>query len=325
MRSLYVSIVICPLLFALSVEQAGAAPPAFHQAVVDSGAALHYRFDEASGPAINYGSLGNAYNANYLGTIRRLVPTCIGDFCVEFSGADDSLESLTAAPAAFLGNPDFSAETVVFIPTTAVASLWPPFLHWGQGLTGHEVYFSLQNNRPHIVYAGFYNAGLRTAGPIALGRWHHIVWVRQGGGNAITGSTLYIDGQSVALEVDTDLCCNATVPDVVSTTFRVNRARDFTRFFTGRMDELALYPRVLSASEVLAHFTATEIGLLPGDMNCDGIVNNFDIDPFVLALVDPDAYTVAFPNCNRLAADVNGDGSVDNFDIDPFVLLLTCG
>jgi len=60
-----------------------------------------------------------------------------------------------------------------------------------------------------------------------------------------------------------------------------------------------------------------------GDLNCDGVVNNFDIDPFVLALTDPAGYAKQFPNCDRMLADVNGDGVVDNFDIDPFVKLLT--
>jgi len=60
-----------------------------------------------------------------------------------------------------------------------------------------------------------------------------------------------------------------------------------------------------------------------GDLNCDGTVNNFDIDPFVLALTDPAGYAAAYPKCNRLLADINRDGVVDNFDIDPFVVLLT--
>lgn len=62
-----------------------------------------------------------------------------------------------------------------------------------------------------------------------------------------------------------------------------------------------------------------------GDMNCDGVVNNFDIDPFVLALTNPAGYAAAFPNCSITLADINGDGSVNNFDIDPMVLLLTGG
>ncbi len=63
--------------------------------------------------------------------------------------------------------------------------------------------------------------------------------------------------------------------------------------------------------------------LVTGDLNCDGAVNAFDIDPFVLALTDPAAYAAAFATCGVMAADVNGDGVVNAFDIDPFVALLT--
>ena len=59
-----------------------------------------------------------------------------------------------------------------------------------------------------------------------------------------------------------------------------------------------------------------------GDMNCDGLTNNFDIDPFVLALTDPAGYAAAWPNCNINNADCNMDGLVNNFDIDAFVAIL---
>ena len=69
----------------------------------------------------------------------------------------------------------------------------------------------------------------------------------------------------------------------------------------------------------------------PGDLNCDGVVNLVDVDPFVLALIsagnaDPfDAYRAAYPYCDPLLGDINADGSVNTFDIDPFVDLLTGG
>ncbi len=58
------------------------------------------------------------------------------------------------------------------------------------------------------------------------------------------------------------------------------------------------------------------------DTNCDGAVDFFDIDPFLLALFDPAAYGLAFPNCSLTTADVNDDGSVDFFDIDAFLAVL---
>ncbi|MGE0482006.1 MAG: hypothetical protein AB7Q17_16210 [Phycisphaerae bacterium] len=60
----------------------------------------------------------------------------------------------------------------------------------------------------------------------------------------------------------------------------------------------------------------------PGDVNCDGAVNAFDIDPFVIALVDPAAYALLYPACQLSTGDVNDDGAVNSFDIDPFVDLL---
>lgn len=61
------------------------------------------------------------------------------------------------------------------------------------------------------------------------------------------------------------------------------------------------------------------------DLNCDGFVNNFDIDAFVLALADPVTYAAEFPYCDHLTADASGDGVVNNFDIDAFISCLTAG
>ncbi len=62
-----------------------------------------------------------------------------------------------------------------------------------------------------------------------------------------------------------------------------------------------------------------------GDLNCDGSVDFFDIDGFVLAVTDPAAYAEAYPDCDIMLADCNGDGRVDFFDIDAFVELVTAG
>ncbi len=59
-----------------------------------------------------------------------------------------------------------------------------------------------------------------------------------------------------------------------------------------------------------------------GDVNCDGVVDFRDINPFVLALTDPPEYQRRFPNCPLIAADCNGDGRVDFRDINAFVPLL---
>ncbi|MEW6251289.1 MAG: hypothetical protein AB1716_11625 [Planctomycetota bacterium] len=62
---------------------------------------------------------------------------------------------------------------------------------------------------------------------------------------------------------------------------------------------------------------------MAGDLNCDGVIDRADVDPFVLALSDPPGYATHYPNCLRTLADCNGDGRVDFDDITPFVALLT--
>ncbi|MFH1746542.1 MAG: hypothetical protein ABIG44_05790 [Planctomycetota bacterium] len=65
-----------------------------------------------------------------------------------------------------------------------------------------------------------------------------------------------------------------------------------------------------------------------GDMNCDGIVNAYDIDGFILAVSSyPDfaAYYDRYPDCDPMLADANGDGVVNSYDIDGFIALVSGG
>jgi len=62
-----------------------------------------------------------------------------------------------------------------------------------------------------------------------------------------------------------------------------------------------------------------------GDTNCDGDANFADINPFVLALSNPDEYKKQFPDCDILSADCNQDGDVNFADINPFVVILGGG
>ncbi len=62
-----------------------------------------------------------------------------------------------------------------------------------------------------------------------------------------------------------------------------------------------------------------------GDLNCDGLVDFFDIDPFVLAIMWESEYLAQYPDCGIMLADCNGDGTLDFFDIDCFVGIITGG
>ncbi|MGE0480932.1 MAG: immunoglobulin domain-containing protein [Phycisphaerae bacterium] len=57
-----------------------------------------------------------------------------------------------------------------------------------------------------------------------------------------------------------------------------------------------------------------------GDANCDGVVNNFDVDAFVLAeVLGRDAWEAEYTCDYGCANDIDGNGLVNSFDIDGFV------
>ncbi len=62
-----------------------------------------------------------------------------------------------------------------------------------------------------------------------------------------------------------------------------------------------------------------------GDLNCDGVVTVGDINPFVVALTDSNAYADQFPECSALIGDCTGDGQLTVGDINCFVALITGG
>ncbi|MCG3129113.1 MAG: hypothetical protein CHACPFDD_04022 [Phycisphaerae bacterium] len=78
-----------------------------------------------------------------------------------------------------------------------------------------------------------------------------------------------------------------------------------------------------------------EITPCKGDMNNDGSVNGFDVDPFVLALAGATGYASAYPGLAGsmvFHGDLNCDGNLNGFDVDPFTdrviescCLATCG
>ncbi len=86
-------------------------------------------------------------------------------------------------------------------------------------------------------------------------------------------------------------------------------------------------------TDLAAAVTATEATLrtlidyldkriIPGDMNCDGFRNGDDLQPFVLALLDPAGYAVAYPSCVIKNGDFNGDEAVSDPDIELFAAAL---
>jgi hypothetical protein len=63
-----------------------------------------------------------------------------------------------------------------------------------------------------------------------------------------------------------------------------------------------------------------------GDLNCDGVIDFGDINPFVLYLSSFSAWQATYPGCDPRNGDINGDatyGQGSFGDINPFVALLS--
>ena len=153
---------------------------------------------------------------------------------------------------------------------------------------------------------------------------HELKWEYDKDGGASSGSdTVWIDDLSlvgdvtvwndiVALTATGASSAQWTTPAVTSADYKVRVRAVYTDAY-GEWDESD------------AVFEVVEAQYDVGDMNCDGSINNFDIDPFTQAISDPSGYEAAYPACYLMNADCNQDGSVNNFDIDPFVALLSGG
>ncbi len=65
-----------------------------------------------------------------------------------------------------------------------------------------------------------------------------------------------------------------------------------------------------------------DAGIVEGDMDCSGVIDEADIPAFVLALTDSIMYDDTYPTCDLMRADCNSDKSVDGRDIARFVSLM---
>ena len=100
-------------------------------------------------------------------------------------------------------------------------------------------------------------------GKLADNQWHHVVLVREASvveNNVLSTTTIYIDGKSegsFSAATYTGAFSSATAPLTIGF-LRLNGEPDF--HFDGSLDEVALYDRALSPTEITDHFKAGQAG-----------------------------------------------------------------
>jgi hypothetical protein len=144
-----------------------------------------------------------------------------------------------------------------------------PYVFWmGKGTPGHMEwafrFYSKKSTRPNRISAYIFNkegkkgAGAYFQDAVKPKEWIHVVATYDPGDKTHpkAGVSIYKDGvfrggpsnQKGSLYSAYDI-----VPEVGSAPLRF-ATRDFTSFFDGGLDEVAIYPRVLSAAEILEHY-----------------------------------------------------------------------
>jgi len=149
---------------------------------------------------------------------------------------------------------------------------------------------------------------------------HEIKWEYSKDATNSTGSdTVWVDDLSISVD-------NATWFDVVALTSVGATSTGWTPASAStqaRVRVRAFYDGSLYGNWDYSNANFAIVpGATIGDLNCDGVVNAADVDPFILALANPAAYTAQFPGCPQNRGDANTDLLVNGDDVEPFLEIL---
>jgi hypothetical protein len=163
--------------------------------------------------------------------------------------------------------------------------------------------------------------------------WVHPQYPR-GGETLIAGSVRFLDWHGAEIggqlhEVLIELSRGG--PDCLWTTIAAgvpNNGRYQWLLPAGMQGSTECYLRYTleGATALAGPFTIVSTAVYEsGDVDCSGAVEVGDLGPFVQALLDPDGYMAAYPDCDVVLADMSGDCLLDGTDVQQFVAALTGG
>ncbi len=250
------------------------ATSAYAQTVLAKGPVGYWRLGEPGGPTAA-DSTSSARDGTYRGDPVFDVPGAIwnnSDGAVQLDGQDDYVEIPNSA--------DFSQPTSGAGLTVEVwmrpdilsftGETSQNYVHWlgkgdaGDTEWGFRFYSSDSPSRPNRISAYCWNAaGGEGAGAyfqdvLMAGTWIHVVACYDPGDQSdpMAGVSIYRDGalrESPATSSAARYASYDVVPVHGAALVRLG-TRDLVSFFTGALDEVAIYPRVLSAAEIAENY-----------------------------------------------------------------------
>ncbi len=254
------------------------ASDAYGSVVLAKGPVGYWRLGEPAGP-VAADTSPNSYSGTYKGNPSFGQPGAIvgdPDTAVGFNGPASA--DLVEIPNPVGG--DFSQPTSGLGLTVEVwmrpdaltfsGQTANPYVHWlGKGMTQqHEWafrFYSQETYRPNRISAYIWNpsggegAGAYFQDDLTIGEWIHIVACYESG-DAMTeppaGVLIYKNGVKRLGPPSTGTLYRSynIMPAGGSAHLRLG-TRDLGSYLTGGLDEVAVYPRVLTASEILENYT----------------------------------------------------------------------
>jgi hypothetical protein len=249
---------------------------AYAQAILAKGPVAYWRLGELSGPAAADAS-GNGHGGTYIGDPAFDQPGAIVGDPDGAVGLDGNGEYVEIPDSVQLSQPDSGNGLTVEVwirpdVLTFAGQTTEKYVHWlgkgdaGEFEWGFRFYSNDSPSRPNRISAYIWNApGGEGAGAyfqdaLTAGRWIYVVACYAPGDqtDAGAGVSIYRDGvlrgspssSPGALYSSFDI-----VPAQGAAPLRLG-TRDLGSFFTGGLDEVAVYPRVLSAEEIAENYAA---------------------------------------------------------------------
>lgn len=231
---------------------AGAAFWKCRSAVLADNPFLYYPLDESNGTTAVDAS-GNGRDGTFQGTVTKRVSGA----CIRDTGTAVTLNGTTgyiSTPSQVAGSNTFSLQT--WFKTTTTQGGW--LIGFGTSQTGlstsgdRQLYLANDGRLIFGVKPNTVSKTIATTGSFNDGAWHQVTASLSG-----AGMELYVDGSLAA--------SNTTVTSGQATNgyWRIGydnlagwASAPTSRFFAGTLDNVAVYPSALSASTVLADYSA---------------------------------------------------------------------
>lgn len=205
---------------------------------------VYWRLNEKSGTTL-YDLIGTS-NLSKGSTVTLDVTGPLGDgnTGITLDGTANSVSSLVG-PNTWSGASAISFEYWVNNPAWALTH------EVVLSLGGVGIYTSIQSGFPFVSIHTGTQYTTEAAVAISAGAWHHIVGAWESGDR----THLYVDG----IEVATNNATPRTGTLSSSANYYLGAFNGSSLFYSGSMDDVALYLRKLSASEVKQHYSARNV------------------------------------------------------------------